>query len=232
MTGTLYCKKHRPSDETLNRGLDSSWSLKIPGCPSKKSRGVTPASWPNLPIGLWPSWPPNNLHIYWLHHFVSSPPVSWSVVGVLVHYGCRRIIQVDAVHWWWMRRYAPYYVKRFECLENPYITVANYIIELYRECKKKNFYSKLWTLCHGFRVRGTQLNTRVHLKTSVSHEQKTRDQYVFFSSWNSTRDHLKNSMLAFRMLPRGQLNISFVLSCQWAKSKGWERKTEFFFSFF
>ncbi len=38
---------HRPSDETLNRGPDSLWSLKIPGCPSKKSRGVTLASWPN-----------------------------------------------------------------------------------------------------------------------------------------------------------------------------------------
>ncbi len=45
--GTLYWKKHRPSDETLNRGPDSLWSLKIPGCPSKKSRGVTPASWSN-----------------------------------------------------------------------------------------------------------------------------------------------------------------------------------------
>ncbi len=47
--GTLYCKKHRPSDEKLNRGPDSLWSLKIPECPLKKSRGVTPASWPNLP---------------------------------------------------------------------------------------------------------------------------------------------------------------------------------------
>ncbi len=47
MKGTLYWKKHRPSDETLNRGPDSLWSSKIPGCPSKKSRGVTPASWPN-----------------------------------------------------------------------------------------------------------------------------------------------------------------------------------------
>ncbi len=28
--GTLYCKKHRLSDETLNRGPDSLWSLKIP----------------------------------------------------------------------------------------------------------------------------------------------------------------------------------------------------------
>ncbi len=30
---------------------------------------------------------------------VSSPPISWCVVGVLGQYGCRRII-----YWWWMRR--------------------------------------------------------------------------------------------------------------------------------
>ncbi len=40
------------SGETLNQGPDSLWSLKIPGCSSKKSRGVTPESWPNSPIGL------------------------------------------------------------------------------------------------------------------------------------------------------------------------------------
>ncbi len=34
--GTLYCKTHRPSDETLNRGPDSLWSLQIPGCLSKR----------------------------------------------------------------------------------------------------------------------------------------------------------------------------------------------------
>ncbi len=50
--GTLYCKKQRPSDKTLNQGPDFLWSLKIPGCTSKKSRGVTPASWPNPPTGL------------------------------------------------------------------------------------------------------------------------------------------------------------------------------------
>ncbi len=73
VTGTLYCKKHCPSDETLNRGPYSLWSLKIPGCPSKKSRGVTPASWPNLPIGLWPSWPPNHPHI--LIGFITLSPL-------------------------------------------------------------------------------------------------------------------------------------------------------------
>ncbi len=43
----LFMTTVYPSDETLNRGPDSLWSLKIPGCPSKISRGVTPASWPN-----------------------------------------------------------------------------------------------------------------------------------------------------------------------------------------
>ncbi len=50
--GTLYWKKFRLLGETLNRGPDSLWSLKIPGCPSKKSWGVTLASWSNSPIGL------------------------------------------------------------------------------------------------------------------------------------------------------------------------------------
>ncbi len=63
----------RPSDETLNRGPDSLWSLKIPGCPSKKSRGVTLASWPNFPIGLWPSWPPNYPHT--LIGFITLSPL-------------------------------------------------------------------------------------------------------------------------------------------------------------
>ncbi len=40
--------------------------IKNPRMSFEKSRGVTSASWPNLPIGLWPSWPPNHPHIYWL----------------------------------------------------------------------------------------------------------------------------------------------------------------------
>ncbi len=88
----LYCKKHCPSDETLNRGPDSLWSLKIPGCPSKKIRGVTPASWPT---GLWPSWPPNHPHTLISFITVSSPPVNWCVVGVLVSHhpgGCCTLV--------------------------------------------------------------------------------------------------------------------------------------------
>ncbi len=74
----------------------------------EKDRGVTPASWPNSPVGLCPSWPPNHPHTpIWLHHFISSPPVSWCVVGVLAHYGCRHIIRVDAAHWWWLRIFPP-----------------------------------------------------------------------------------------------------------------------------
>ncbi|XP_067287130.1 FAST kinase domain-containing protein 3, mitochondrial isoform X2 [Pseudorasbora parva] len=30
---------------------------------------------------------------------------SWCLVSVLAQYGCRRIIQVDAAHWWWLRRF-------------------------------------------------------------------------------------------------------------------------------
>ncbi len=87
----------------------------------KKSRGVIPTSWPNSPTGLWPSWPPNNPHIYWLASSLCL------VVSVLTQYGCRRIIQVDAVHWWWLRRYPHYYIKHFECLEKRYIYIYIYI---------------------------------------------------------------------------------------------------------
>ncbi len=66
----------RPSDETLNRGSDSLWSLTIPGCPLKKSRGVTPASWPYFPVGRWPSWPSNHPHTLIGFITVSSPPVA------------------------------------------------------------------------------------------------------------------------------------------------------------
>ncbi len=104
------------SDHRTLSHNDSLWSLKIPGCPSKKSRDVTPASWPNSPIVLWPPRPPNHPHTL-IGFRVSSPPISWCVVSVLAQYGCRSIIQVDAAHWWWMRRYPAYYLKCFECLE-------------------------------------------------------------------------------------------------------------------
>jgi len=116
---TILSKEHR--------GPDSLWSLKIPGCSLKKSRGVIPASWPNLPNGLCPSWPPNHPHILIGFITVSSPPVSWCVVGVLAQNGCRRIIQVDAAHRWWLRRFPLQYKgQRKQCREKRYINLMNY----------------------------------------------------------------------------------------------------------
>ncbi len=68
-------------------------------------------------------------HTDWLHHSVSSLPVNWCVAGVLVQCVCRRIIQLDAAHWWWMRRYPPYCVKCKEYLEKRYINVTNYYVQ-------------------------------------------------------------------------------------------------------
>ncbi len=42
-----------------------------------------------------------------------------------MHYGCRRIIQVDAAHWWWLRRFPHFYVNHFEYPEKRYINVTN-----------------------------------------------------------------------------------------------------------
>ncbi len=47
-----------------------------------------------------------------------------------MQYVCRRISQVDAAHWCWMRRYPPYYLKRLECLEKRYIIVKALCNEL------------------------------------------------------------------------------------------------------
>ncbi len=53
-------------------------------------------------------------------------------MGVLAHYGCRRIIiQVDAAHWCWLRRFPPFYVKCFEYPEKRYINVTNYSYNKY-----------------------------------------------------------------------------------------------------
>jgi len=79
--------------------------IKNPRMSFEMSRGVTPASGANLPNGLCPSWPSNHPHILVNFIIVSSPPVSWCVVGVLAQYGCRCIIQVDAAHWWRLRRF-------------------------------------------------------------------------------------------------------------------------------
>ncbi len=80
--------------------------IKNPMISFEKIRGMTSASRPNLPIGLWHHGLLTiSISADWFHHSLSSPPVNWCVVGVLAHYGCRRIIQVDAAQWWWMRRH-------------------------------------------------------------------------------------------------------------------------------
>ncbi len=73
VTGTVYCQK------AMSFGWDvkpRSWLsvvIKNPRVSFEKSRGVTSASWPNLPIGLWPSWPPNHPHT--LIGFISLSPL-------------------------------------------------------------------------------------------------------------------------------------------------------------
>ncbi len=95
----------------LNRGPDSLWSLKIPGCPSNKSRSVTPASWSNSPIGLCPSsWPPNHPNIYWLASSLFLLSTNKLVCGG--HSGAI-----------WLPSHHP---GRFECPEKRYINVKNY----------------------------------------------------------------------------------------------------------
>jgi len=70
----------------------------------------------------------------WLHHSASSPP-SWCVVDVEGQYGCRRIIKVDAAHWWWLRRFSPLCKSALR---------ANYYYN-YMLVNKKKYYSKLLT---------------------------------------------------------------------------------------
>jgi len=54
---------------------------------------------PNLPLGLIPSWSPNHPHILIGFITVSTSPLSWCVVAVLVQNGCHCIFQLDAARW-------------------------------------------------------------------------------------------------------------------------------------
>ncbi len=99
----------------------------IPGCPFEKSRGVTPASWPNFPISLGPSWPPNHPHT--LIGFITLSPLHLYLVcggrsGALWlpshHLGACCTLVVDE------EISPPYYIKHLECLEKRFINVTNY----------------------------------------------------------------------------------------------------------
>ncbi len=100
MTGTLYCQQAPSFGWDVKPRSWLSVVIKKPRMSFEKSRGVTSASWP---IAHWPLT--SSPYIDCLHHSVSSPPISWCVVSGLAHYGCRRIIQVDAAHW--TRRHPP-----------------------------------------------------------------------------------------------------------------------------
>ncbi len=78
--GTLYCQQAPSFGWDVKPRSWLSVIIKNPRMSFEKSRGVTSASWPNSPIGLWPSWPPNHPHICWL-----ASPISWCVVDVLAH---------------------------------------------------------------------------------------------------------------------------------------------------
>ncbi len=92
--------------------------IKNPSMSFEKSRRVTSASWPNLPIGLWPSWPPNNPHICWLAASLCLLSTSKLVCGgrssaifLLSHHPggwCTLVVDEEI---------PPDNVERFECLE-------------------------------------------------------------------------------------------------------------------
>ncbi len=117
----------------LNRGPDSLWSLKIPGCPSKKSRGETSASWPKF--AHWPmASDQHGLLIIPIHRLASSlcllstnKLVCGGCSGTLwlpSHHsgGCCTLVVVEEI--------PPFYVKRFKCLEKCYINVTNIFFKL------------------------------------------------------------------------------------------------------
>ncbi len=128
-------------DETLNQGPDSLWSLKIPGCPSKKSKDETSASWPEF--ALWPLTIMASLcfmlinMLYFMHVLyilcwymliAFFPPTLHQYSGVWWAFwrnlDAFTSCTLNAAHWWWLRRF--FYVKGFEYPEKRYINVINY----------------------------------------------------------------------------------------------------------
>ncbi len=141
-----YCIKHLRIKHHFHsisvfpmRGSDSLWSLKILGCPSKKSRGVTPASWPNSPIDLWPSWPPNHPHTligFITRLFSTNKLVCGGRSGAIwlpSHHhpgGCCTLVVDEEI--------PPFYVKRFEYPEKHYINVRNYYLLIIMSSREQN----------------------------------------------------------------------------------------------
>ncbi len=131
--GTLHCKKHHPSDEMLNRGPYTLWSLKIPGCPSKR-------------VGVQP-WHPGQISpLVSDHHGLLTIPLHWLASSLCLlstnklvrsgalwlpshHSGeCCTLVMVEEI--------LPFNVKCFEYPEKCYIKVTNYYyLYFYLFCK-------------------------------------------------------------------------------------------------
>ncbi len=80
----------------------------------QKSHGISRKEWHRCPgqiptTGPCQSWPPNNPHPLDRLYLSLLSTCSWCVVSALAPLSCgsRRIIQVDAAHWWWLRRDPP-----------------------------------------------------------------------------------------------------------------------------
>ncbi len=122
MTAALLCNVINyisPSDETLNRGPDSLWSLKIPGCPSRRVEMWPRHPWPDSPTGLL------IIPIHWLASSLGLLSISKLVCGgafrcVVSSGGCCTLVEDEETP-------PPlYYVERFECPEKRYRNVMDY----------------------------------------------------------------------------------------------------------
>ncbi len=130
--GTLYCQKAPSFGWDVKQRSWLSVIIKNPRMSFEKSRGVTSASWPNLPIGLWP-WPPNHPHIYWLASSLCLLSTNKLVCGersgalwLPSHHpgGCCTLVVDEETP-------PSHNVERFECLEMRYINVMNYYYYYY-----------------------------------------------------------------------------------------------------
>ena len=119
--GTLWCRRWRLSEETLNRGPDTLWSLKIPLHSLQRVEGSL-VSWLNSQsdsLNLPPNHPDsigkNDLHF-----------LSWCVMSVLLQNGSRASPRwVLHIGGGW-GKFPPHPCKSFECLEKRYINVVIY----------------------------------------------------------------------------------------------------------
>ncbi len=108
--GTLGCQKAPSFGWDVKPRSWLSVVNKNPMVLLVKSRGEPRCPGQIPTTGPCQSWPPNNPH--WTELVLSLSLLStcsWCVVSALAPLSCgsRRIIQVDAAHWWWLRRDPP-----------------------------------------------------------------------------------------------------------------------------